>query len=546
MAENYRDILKDIRQYFPQPVSDRVHDAHVVFSILRAIDRLDDMKSKIPLLGNTRPLDYESALREKISPEGQSLDEVTDELVKQFEGLPIFGHPRTQVNVVSPPTISGIIGSLLSTIYNPNLVSDHSSQGLAVAEARVSAMAAELIGYDPQRSAGLFTFGGTGTNLYGVKLGIEKAIPGAMEKGIREDALVFASGQSHYSRLNVTGWLGLGERSLVEIPTHLQNDIRLDLLEEEARRALGEGKKIAAIIATMGTTDAFGIDDLEGIVKIRDKLVEDFDLPYRPHVHADAVIGWAWSVFNDYDFEDNPLGFRPRTTRALAKACHRLSRLDLADSLGVDFHKTGFAPYISSLFLVREREELKSLLRERDRMPYLFQTGERHPGTFTLETSRSGSGVLAALGNLLLFGKDGLRVLLGHLVEMAELLRENLEAHSATTVLNGDNVGTVTLFRVYPEGVDTWTIKDKERTDPSCAEILESHNEYNRVVFQELHKEAMTGEGVLLSMTDCYRHTSYGKPIVALKSYILSPFVDESHIELITEKILSIRDRVGG
>ena len=54
----------------------------------------------------------------------------------------------------------------------------------------------------------------------------------------------------------------------------------------------------------------------------------------------------------------------------------------------------------------------------------------------------------------------------------------------------------------------------------------------------------MRGEGVLLSMTDCYRHTDYGKPIVALKSYILSPFVDEEHVKLLTETILEIRQSV--
>ena len=35
-------------------------------------------------------------------------------------------------------------------------------------------------------------------------------------------------------------------------------------------------------------------------------------------LHADAVIGWAWSVFRDYNFATNPLGFRGRTVRALA------------------------------------------------------------------------------------------------------------------------------------------------------------------------------------------------------------------------------------
>src|SRR5262249_6369759 len=229
------------------------------------------------------------------------------------------------------------------------------------------------------------------------------------------------------------------------------NSIDLDQLRSECRRAIEEGKKIAALIATMGTTDAFGLDDLEAIVELRDQLVEEFKLSYRPHVHADAVIGWAWNVFRDYNIETNPLGFRRRTARALAGACRSLRHLHLADSIGIDFHKTGFAPYISSLVLFRERNDLTLLAREAEEMPYLFQHGHYKPGMWTLETSRSGAGVLAALANLKLFGQEGLQATLGHLVEMAQLLREHLEGHESTTVLNRDNFGTVTLFRVYPE-----------------------------------------------------------------------------------------------
>jgi glutamate/tyrosine decarboxylase-like PLP-dependent enzyme len=365
-----------------------------------------------------------------------------------------------------------------------------------------------------------------------------------MDRGIGDGGVVLTSGQSHYSRLNVAGWLGLGERNVIAVPTHLENDIRLDRLEDAAHQALADGRRIIAFIATMGTTDALGIDDLEGIVALRDRLVDEHGLGYRPHVHADAVIGWAWSVFNDYEWEDNPLGFRPRTVRALAGACRRISKLHLADSVGVDFHKTGFAPYISSLFLARDRDWMQLLVRGRDEMPYLFQTGQRHPGVYTLETSRSGAGVLAAYANLHLFGKTGMRVLLGHLVEMAELLREHLEGHESTTVLNSENFGTVTLFRAYPDGVDTWTIHDRERSDPSCRDELRAHNEYNRRLFRHLHERSMRGEGVHLSMTNCYRHSDYGEPILALKSYMLSPFIDEQHVELLVRNVLEAREAI--
>ena len=540
----YHELLTRIRDTFPKPVSDRLHDAYFVFSIMRALDQVDAMKSEVPLLGRPRVLDYSAAEHAEMAEEGQSVEEVASLLVGKFEGLPIWGHPRSQINVVPPTSIPSIIGSLLPAIYNPNLVSDDTSFGLALTEAAVAAMTARLVGYDAKQSAGVFTFGGTGTTLYGVKLGIEKAMPGAMDNGVGADGVILASAQSHYCRLNIAGWLGLGEKSIVEVPTHLQNDIRIDRLDAAARAAIDQGRRIVALVATMGTTDAFGVDDLDAVVDLRDRLVDDYNLDYTPHVHADAVIGWAWSVFNDYDFERNPLGFRPRTVRALAMACRRISKLHRADSIGIDFHKTGFAPYISSLFLVRDRADLQLLVRGRDEMPYLFQSGERHPGVFTLETSRSGSGVLAAYANLHLFGRTGLRVLLGHLVEMAESLREHLEGHDSMTVLNNDGVGMVTVFRVYPDGVDTWTIKERERTDPAARDELLRHNDYNRTLFRYLYDRAMRGEGVHISMTDCYRETDYGEPIVGLKSFTLSPFIEERHVQSLVDDVLAARQAI--
>jgi glutamate/tyrosine decarboxylase-like PLP-dependent enzyme len=542
---SYRARLAEIRRAFPQPVSDRVHDAYFAVSVLRALDRVAALKSDLPVLGRVRPLDYAAAQSEVMPEETAGVEEINERLAGKLEGLPIWGHPHTQVNVVAPPTIPSVIGSLLPAIFNPNLVSDGTSCGLEETEAAVAAMVARLVGYDPERSTGVFTFGGTGTNLYGVKLGIEKAVPHAMDHGLGRGGVLLASAQSHYSRLNVAGWLGIGEQNVLTVPTHLTNDVRVDAFEQVARAQVESGRRIVAMIATMGTTDALGIDDLEAIVAIRDGLVRDYALDYRPHVHADAVVGWAWAVFNDYDFEANPLGFRPRTVRALAGATRRISKLHLADSLGVDFHKTGFAPYVSSLFLVRDRDDMRLLVRGRDQMPYLFQTGERHPGVYTLETSRSGSGVLAAYANLHLLGKAGMRVLLGHLVEMAELLREHLEGHRSTSVLNSENMGTVTVFRAYPDGVDTWTVNDRERTDERARDELRAHNDYNRRIFEHLHRRAQQGHGVHLSMTDGYRYSDYGEPIVALKSYVLSPFVDEEHVEHLVESVLAAREAIG-
>lgn len=544
MTPRYRELLEGLRRTFPQPVSDPEHDAYVVFSILRALDQVDRLKSQTPLLGGPTEPRYDAALAARTADAAQTLEAVLPQLVERLRGMFIWGHPRSQVNVIVQPSVASVVGVLLAAMYNPNLCSDESGRGVSEAEVQVTAMTADLVGYDPAQAAGVFTFGGTGCMLYGLKIGLEKALPGTLEHGLRGEAVVLASEASHSCVMNVAGWLGLGHDHVLKIPSHLDNGVAVEELARAARELLGAGKRLAAIVATMGSTDAFGLDDLAAIYELRENLVREFALDYRPHLHADAVIGWAWTAFNGYDFLANPLGFRGRTVRALAAAHYRLRHLALADSIGIDFHKTGYAPYIASLVLLKDRADLARIQRSRDTMPYLFQSGEHHPGMYTLETSRSGTGPLAALANLLLFGKEGYRTLLGHVVEMAEVLREELESHPDLTVLNGDNVGPVTLFRVYPPGVDTFTIKDRERTEPAMAPRVEEFNRLNRRVFERVHAEALSGRGVVLSMTDCYRTTDHGQPIVAIKSYVLSPFADEERMRTIIRHVIAARDAV--
>lgn len=545
MTAPYQGLVAQLRTAFPAPVSDRMHDAYFVFSFLRALDKVDDLKSAAPMLGSPVELDYDAARRVRVPDDPSTLEAVTADLVHYLSGMFIWGHPRAQINVVPSPTIPSIIGGLLPSIYNPNLVSEESSRQVLLAEVEALSMTATLMGYDAELSDGVFTFGGTGTMLYAAKIGLEKAVPGVRRLGLRTPAAIVCSERAHYACLTVANWLGLGEENVVMIPATDDNQMRVELLAPCLRDIVASGRRLACIVATMGTTDAFGLDDLAAIVRVRDEAVREHGLDYVPHVHADAVIGWAWSVFNDYDWDANPLEFRHRTVRALAGTSRRIRHLGLADSIGVDFHKTGFTPYISSAVILKDRHDFAHLTRADEDTPYIFQSGERHPGKYTLETSRSGSGPLAALANLRLFGTRGLQALLGHVVTMAEELREQLEGHSATTVMNGDNFGPVTLFRVYPDGVDTFSMPEQERRDPAMREVLRRHNDYNRRIFELIQADALQGNGVVISLTDCYRTSDYGEPINALKSYILSPFSETRHVQAVLESIWKARREVG-
>src|SRR5205823_3933830 len=104
---------------------------------------------------------------------------------------------------------------------------DEYSRLVALAEVEAVAITARLAGYDPERAAGVFTFGGAGAELYGARIGLEKACPGTMTEGLREPAVLLASDAAHYCRYNIAGWLGLGTKHLVTVPTDAKNEIDL-------------------------------------------------------------------------------------------------------------------------------------------------------------------------------------------------------------------------------------------------------------------------------------------------------------------------------
>ncbi|MBN1948913.1 MAG: STAS domain-containing protein [Candidatus Cloacimonetes bacterium] len=544
ISKSYQELLPRVREAFPAPVSDPERDVSFIQSIAKGLNCIDSMKTEKPYLGERVVLDYNKARTRKLSEEMSTVEESIAAVADYMQGIVIWGHPWLHENVIPPTTIPSIVGQLFSSIYNPNIIWDEYSHKVSQAEVEVAGMSASLIGYDQEKSAGVFTFGGTGTVLYGVKIGLEKSLPGTFKHGLREEPVIISSAAGHYAKVSVSGWLGIGTDNIVTVPTDSDNSMDLSSLESILRNLLNQGRKIACIIATMGTTDSFGIDNLEYISGLRDKLAEEYGLPYKPHIHADAVIGWAWAVFNDYDFETNPLQFSNRTLRSLWDTVVNIRTLHLADSIGLDFHKTGYGPYVSSLFICKNKQDLNLITRNLSEMPYMFQFGNYHPGVFTLETSRSGGAVLSALANFILLGKEGYRTILGHIVSMAEYLRSKLEETPCACLLNTYNYGPVTLFRLYPGELDANQAYHQEIRDPDLADQLEANNNYNRKIFNELHKQMEEGQGLALSITECYRNTDYGKPVLAIKSFVMSPFVDENAMDHLMDCIKLARKEV--
>ncbi|SQB92739.1 pyridoxal phosphate-dependent decarboxylase family protein [Clostridium tetanomorphum] len=473
-----------------------------------------------------------------------------------FNGMFNLVHPQSMFNVVPPAAIPSIVGNLMGAMFNPNLVEQEYSGNVAALEIEVSSMISKLIGYDPVKSAGHFTFGGTGAYLFATKLALTKCLGKESRfKGIREDAQILVSKVGHYAVKNCSDWTGLGMNNIRTININEDSSMDINHLEQVMEQCHKERKPIAMIIATMGTTDAFGVDNIKEIEEVCNRFVEKYNLEKRPFIYADAVIGWAWSMFNSYDFNSNPMEFSKDTLEAIKECKEKIKYLNLADAVGVDFHKTGFTCYNCSMICIKNADDLEMLSRDKEEMAYLYQFSAYTPGEYTLECSRGGNYALAAWCNLKYFGLEGYRAILGNLIESEKALRNVIEDEPSMVCINERDHGFVTLFRVYPKKLSIFSNcenfaknqYEKEFEDTAYKEELRKYNDYQFKVSQELQRMLFEENGPALSFTSEFRLTPYGEPIAAIKAYPMSPYMGRCEKELkenIIEYILKAAENV--
>lgn len=210
-------------------------------------------------------------------------------------------------------------------------------------------------------------------------------MPDALKRGVPNNLFAFCSEAAHYSLLKSVEATGLGSDRLVKVKTLPDSSMDIADLKRKLETVSRMGGVPVYIVATTGTTDAIGIDDIRQIRAAAEENADRFGLPC-PHIHADSALGGFFAFFNDYDMEQNPLGFSEGVLAMLEPIRRKMQMLSLADSLCFDFQKLGQAPYVSSLFLLKNAADLKLMDLEAEDTPYVGHRGygEYHTG-YTLE-----------------------------------------------------------------------------------------------------------------------------------------------------------------
>ncbi|WP_082606089.1 pyridoxal phosphate-dependent decarboxylase family protein [Nocardioides sp. Root190] len=236
-----------------------------------------------------------------------------------------FHETRYAAHLNCPVVVPALLAELFVASVNSSLDTFDQSVGGTFIERRLVEWTAERIGFGATAD-GVFTSGGSQSNLQGLLLA-----RGRVERTPAERLRIFASAESHFSVQKSARLLGLGDESVISVPTDERHRLDAVALERSLAACTAMGLRPMAIVATAGTTDFGAIDPLPAIA--------DLARVYDAWFHVDAAYGGGLLV--------SP------TRRS------RLEGIDRADSVTVDYHKTFFQPVSSSAIIVRDRATLR-------------------------------------------------------------------------------------------------------------------------------------------------------------------------------------------
>lgn len=467
-----------------------------------------------------------------------NLKDARDAIFPFFWGTDGWGSPLHIENVKGPANYASLVGALACLLKNPNLCVDTYCLRSNELEVKAITALANLIFYHTDTPWGVFTMGGTISNLYGGKIGIEKVCPGAMQNGLAGERVIgITSEAAHYSNATLAGWLGIGTKQLWSIPTDENISMRLDLFESKLKQAYEQDWKVAFAIATFGSTDAFGVDDVTKIREILDRVSAEYQKPV-PHLHIDAAVGWTSCFLSEYDVDRNPLQFSQEILPRVRQAKGLTSGFQHADSVTIDFHKMGWGHYPSSAFIVNRREDLKYLLRDISEAPYFCEADYRHdPALFTLECSRPAIGPYSVMASLNGIGLQGYQMLVAHAMEMAALLKERLEEMENCKVLNLETPGPSVVWWVLPKGRNAKEIYKQLLAGNLTTAHSDRYFAEIRRMFDKRQQVMRHGHDPLLSFTTSMGFKPNGVSLPAWKAVFFSPKTDRSHVEEIVKSI---------
>jgi glutamate/tyrosine decarboxylase-like PLP-dependent enzyme len=329
-----------------------------------------------------------------------------------------FHDPAYAAHLNCPVVIPALLAEVFVTAVNSSLDTFDQSVGGTFVERHLIDWTAARIGFGATAD-GVFTSGGTQSNLQGLLLARDRAL---LTHPDQTRLRILASTDSHFSVQKSARLLGLGDSAVV--PVRVDGDRRMDVgaLGTALAELEASGLVPMAVVATAGTTDFGAIDPLTAVAGLC--------AAYAAWLHVDAAYGG---------------GLLASPTRR-----HLLDGIEQADSVTVDYHKTWFQPVSSSALLVRDGRHLGHVTWHAD---YLNPKNAEHPNQVdkSLQTTRRFDALKLWL-TLRIMGPDTIGGYVDDVIDLAADVADRMAADPGVEVAAVPSLSTI-VFRYRPPGL---------------------------------------------------------------------------------------------
>nr|XP_020642344.1 glutamate decarboxylase 1-like [Pogona vitticeps] len=381
------------------------HFLHEVVDILLSyIKKTYDRKSKVLDFHHPHQLlegleGFSVELSEQPEPLEQILVDCRDTLKYGAK----TGHPRYFNQLSSGLDIVGLAGEWLTAAANTNMFTYEIAPVFIVMEEILLQKMCEIIGWRKIEADGIFSPGGSISNLYSILVARYKHYPEIKTKGMKAlpNIVLFVSEHSHYSVKKAAAVLGIGVDNVITVKCDERGRMIPTDLARNILKVKRQGKVPLYVCATSGTTVYGAFDPLASIADICEK--------YNLWMHVDAAWGGGLLLSR--------------------KHSHKLSGIERANSVTWNPHKLMGVPLQCSAFLVRE----KGLLQACNQLcaGYLFQPDKQYDTSYDTGDKTIQCGRHVDVFKLWLMwrakGTRGFEMHINKFLELAEYLYKELK-----------------------------------------------------------------------------------------------------------------------
>lgn len=346
-------------------------------------------------------------------------------------------HPHSLAHLHCPTLVSSQIAEVLINATNQSMDSWDQSPAASLMEEQLIDWLRQKTGYGAG-TAGVFTSGGTQSNLMGVLLARDACIAkhwknsaggewSVQQDGIPPEALstvkVICSENAHFSVQKNMAMMGMGFQSVIAVPCTQTAQMDIAALRQTLETLATEGKHVACVVATAGTTDAGAIDDFTTIRQLCDQ--------YGAWLHIDAAWGGALLLSKQYR--------------------HLLSGIEKADSVTLDFHKHYFQSISCGAFLLKDKANFRFMHYEAEYLNSAYDEAHGVPNLVSksLQTTRRFDALKLWL-TIEALGEELYASIIDHGVSLTQQVAAYIEETEGLEMLVAPQFASV-LFRLAPK-----------------------------------------------------------------------------------------------